>query len=49
MASRVTLAGSADCPLVDLGGPAVGGPGRQVTVSEGRSAIESVRHRIEAG
>jgi hypothetical protein len=30
-------------------GPAGGGPGGQVTVSEGRVAIESVRHRIEVG
>jgi hypothetical protein len=42
---RVTLAGSADCPLVDSGGPARVGPGGQITASQGRSAIESVRHR----
>jgi hypothetical protein len=34
---------------VDLDGPAGGGPGRQISVSEGRAAIEMVRHRIEVG
>ena len=45
MVRRVTLAGIDNCPLVDLGGQT----GGQVTVREGRLAIESVRHRIEVG
>jgi hypothetical protein len=44
---RVTLVGSAVCPLVDLGGPAGGSPGGQVTVGGGRGAM--ARHYAEAG
>ena len=40
---RLTLAGSTDCLLVDLFGPAGGGPGGQVTSSESREAIGGVR------
>ena len=46
---RATLAGSSDCPLVDFRGPAWGGQGGQVTVSEDRATIESVSDRIEVG
>ena len=49
MVGRVTLAGSAICPLVDLGGPAGVGPGGKVTVDGGREAMESARHRTEVG
>ena len=44
MVRRVALAGSADCLLVDLGGPT--GVAR---VCESRAAIGSVRHHIEGG
>ena len=40
---RVTLAGNANCLLVDGGGD----KGVQVTSSESRAAIGSVRHHIE--
>ena len=36
---RVTLVGSADCPLVNLGGPAGGCQGEKFTVRKGRAAI----------
>jgi hypothetical protein len=44
VASRVSLAGSALCPLADLGGPWVG----QVVSGSGE-ATEGVRYHIEVG